>query len=63
MLQYKFNNDYYNVSSNINDVFQGNESLIFGNHQLMSLGFKLSLDKYLKPNVYLANLNVVGVAS
>ena len=60
LLQYKFAQDYYNVSS---DVQVSEEMLGHGMNETLSLGFKLILEKYLKPDAYLSSLNIIGVVS
>lgn len=62
LMQYKFNGDYNNITTNIgaNETL---EQLNFGEDKTLPLSFKIALDKYLKPEVYLANVNIVGVAS
>jgi len=37
--------------------------LNFGAEKTLPLSLKIALEKYLKPDVYLANINIVGVAS
>ena len=59
-LQFSLNGEYYNVSSEIIPTL---DVLSNGLNQTLSLGFKLVVEKYLKPDAYLANLNIVGVAS
>jgi hypothetical protein len=62
-LQYKLANMYYNVSSLASEIEIGSEILNYGGNQTIGLGFKLMVEKYLKPDAYLANLNMIGVAS
>jgi hypothetical protein len=62
-LQYGFGNAYYNVSASIADAVKADNALMFGANMTLPLNFKLKLVKYLKPDQYLANLNLVGAAS
>ncbi|MBT4823647.1 lamin tail domain-containing protein [Candidatus Woesearchaeota archaeon] len=59
-LQYSLGAEYYNVTP---ELVMAMESLNFGVNQTIGLGFKLHLEKYLKPDMYGANMNIVGVAS
>ncbi|MBI4453202.1 lamin tail domain-containing protein [Candidatus Woesearchaeota archaeon] len=62
VMQYKFSGDYNNITTKIvaNETL---EQLNFGAEKTLPLSFKIALEKYLKPDVYLANINIVGVAS
>lgn len=62
VMLYKFNGNYNNITTNIN-ANETLEQLNFGEDKTLPLSFKIALDKYLKPEVYLANVNIVGVAS
>ena len=62
VMQYKFSGDYNNITTKIG-ASETLKQLNFGAEKTLPLSLKIALEKYLKPDVYLANINIVCVAS